>query len=135
MPAYEYLSVPAPKKGEKAKGVKGSNGRMAQAMTTLLNTHGAEGWEYVRSDTLPMEERSGLTSKSVSYYTVLVFRRPLAEVTGNLYPTDEINAAVAEAEARAAAAVETQEVIDDQLNADVAEDTDVKSPLRASRDD
>ncbi|WP_417269552.1 DUF4177 domain-containing protein [Celeribacter sp.] len=78
MAKFEYKSVPAPKKGEKAKGVKGSDGRMAQAMTSLLNEMGADGWEYLRADTLPLEERTGLTSKAVHYYTVLVFRREVA---------------------------------------------------------
>lgn len=75
MQRFEYKSVPAPKKGEKAKGVKGSDGRMALAMTTTLNDMAEQGWEYLRADTLPLEERSGLTSRTVHYYTVLVFRR------------------------------------------------------------
>ncbi|WP_417243128.1 DUF4177 domain-containing protein [Celeribacter sp.] len=78
MAKFEYKSIPAPKKGEKAKGVKGSDGRMAQAMTSVLNDMGALGWEYLRADTLPLEERAGLTSKAVHYYTVLVFRREMA---------------------------------------------------------
>eukprot|EP00163_Fabomonas_tropica_P031088 TRINITY_DN7274_c0_g1_i1.p1 TRINITY_DN7274_c0_g1~~TRINITY_DN7274_c0_g1_i1.p1 ORF type:complete len:137 (-),score=19.45 TRINITY_DN7274_c0_g1_i1:264-674(-) len=75
MPLYEYLTVPAPRKGEKIRGIKTSEGRIAQAMQSVLNEKGAEGWEYIRADLLPMEERSGLTSKAVTYHTVLVFRR------------------------------------------------------------
>lgn len=128
MTRYEYLTVPAPKKGEKAKGVKGPDGRLAQAMTTLLNSYGADGWEYLRSDTLPLEERSGLTSKSVSYHTVLVFRRevePELEIEGEdsfgAYPTEEIDAAVAQAEARAKAAA--------------AQESDTVSPAPAEKDE
>ncbi len=36
----------------------------------------AEGWEYVRADVLPSEERSGLTGRTTVYHNVLVFRRP-----------------------------------------------------------
>ncbi len=79
MPRYEYLTIPAPRKGEKAKGIKTSEGRIAQAMQSLLNAKGAEGWEYLRADLLPMEERAGITSKTVNYHTVLVFRREMDE--------------------------------------------------------
>ena len=37
----------------------------------------ANGWEYVRAETLPCEERSGLTGRTTVYHNVLVFRRPL----------------------------------------------------------
>ncbi|WP_439103570.1 DUF4177 domain-containing protein [Celeribacter marinus] len=77
MTRFEYKSIPAPKKGEKARGVKGSDARMAQAMTTALNDMSAKGWDYLRADTLPLEERSGIRSKTIHYYTVLVFRREI----------------------------------------------------------
>lgn len=77
---YEYKTVPAPRKGEKAKGIKASDGRLALALQNVLNEHGAQGWDYLRAETLPLEERTGLTSKTVSYHTVLVFRRVLPEV-------------------------------------------------------
>ena len=77
MPRYEYLTVPAPRKGEKNKGAKTPEARAAQAMQTLLNAQAAKGWEYLRADMLPMEERSGLTSKTVNYQTILVFRREI----------------------------------------------------------
>ena len=38
-----------------------------------------EGWEYVRADVLPSEERSGLTGRTTVYHNLLVFRRPLAQ--------------------------------------------------------
>jgi len=75
MPLYEYLTVPAPRKGEKTRGAKTPEARIALAMQSVLNEKGAEGWEYIRADLLPMEERSGLTSKAITYHTVLVFRR------------------------------------------------------------
>ena len=78
MPLYEYKTVPAPKKGEKAKGVRTPEGRIARAMQTVLNTEAQAGWEYVRADLLPMEERAGLTSKALTYHTVFVFRREIS---------------------------------------------------------
>lgn len=78
MPRYEYKVVPAPRKGEKAKGVKGPDGKIAQAMEAALNKLGAQGWEYQRTDAMPVEERSGLAGRITNYHTVLVFRRELA---------------------------------------------------------
>ena len=41
-----------------------------------MNDMGREGWEYVRTDTLPMDERAGLTGGTkTSYLNMLVFRR------------------------------------------------------------
>ena len=40
-----------------------------------MNELGAEGWDYVRADALPCDERSGLTGVKTSYHNVLVFRR------------------------------------------------------------
>jgi len=77
MPNYEYRVVPAPKKGERAKGVKGTEARFAHTLATVMNELGAEGWDYVRTDTLPCEERSGLTGKATSFRNLMIFRRVL----------------------------------------------------------
>ncbi|MEI4485867.1 DUF4177 domain-containing protein [Frigidibacter sp. MR17.14] len=78
MQRYEYKVVPAPVRGEKARGLKTTADRFARALTLLMNEQATEGWEYVRSDTLPCEERSGLTGRATSYQNMLTFRRPLA---------------------------------------------------------
>ena len=78
MSAYEYRVVPAPRRGEKARGVKTTEDRFALALTQLMNKLGREGWEYQRSDTLPVEERVGLTGSKTTYQNMLVFRRSLA---------------------------------------------------------
>mgnify|MGYP001804396545 FL=1 len=44
-----------------------------------MNDLAADGWEYLRADTLPAEQREGLMSKTTVYQNVLVFRRPKAE--------------------------------------------------------
>ncbi|RYH07688.1 DUF4177 domain-containing protein [Tropicimonas sp. IMCC6043] len=79
MPVYEYKVVPAPEKGRKGKGVKGPRERFANALEFLMNELGAQGWDYVRADTLPCEERSGLTGTTTTYQNMLVFRRERAE--------------------------------------------------------
>ncbi len=76
MQNFEYKVIPAPMRGEKAKGLKTTEERFAKAMTSLLNEQATEGWEYIRADSLPCEERSGLTGKTTNFQNLLVFRRP-----------------------------------------------------------
>jgi hypothetical protein len=75
MQRFEFKVIPAPKRGEKARGVKTTEDRFALALTTLMNQLGAEGWDYVRADSLPCEERAGFTSTKTTFQNVLVFRR------------------------------------------------------------
>lgn len=92
MTKYEYRVVPAPVRATKVKGVKGTARRFAQTLEDLMNELGAEGWEYLRADTLPVEERHGLTSKTTAFQNMLVFRRPQPEDAPPLLieaPTDE----------------------------------------------
>lgn len=79
MPRYEYKLVPAPEKASKHKGLKGA-ANFAATLEDILNELGAEGWHYLRADTLPQEERSGLTSRVTTYRNLLVFQRELPEV-------------------------------------------------------
>ena len=80
MQGYEYKVVPAPARGEKERGLKTGAERFAHALGHLMNDLAAEGWEYWRAETLPAEERSGLTSKTTVYHNLLVFRRVRAGV-------------------------------------------------------
>ena len=78
MPAYEYKVIPAPEKARKVKGLKGAH-LFAYALEEVMNELGADGWQYVRADILPQEERSGLTSKTTTYRNLLVFQREIAD--------------------------------------------------------
>lgn len=75
MAEYEYKVVPAPAKGRKAPGVKGAEARFAHGLEAVMNEMASEGWEYMRADVLPSEERQGLASTQTVYRSVLVFRR------------------------------------------------------------
>ena len=77
MQRFEYKVIPAPSRGEKARGLKTSADRFAHGLAQIMNELGRDGWEYQRADTLPCEERSGLTGRSSTYHHLLVFRRPL----------------------------------------------------------
>jgi len=78
---YEYKVVPAPKKGKRGKGLHGGEEKFANALMQIMNQLGAEGWEYLRSDTLPVEVRSGLRSKSTEFQNMLVFQRVIEDET------------------------------------------------------
>ena len=80
MPRYEYKVVPAPRKGEKSRLAKATPDRFALALTTLMNQLGAEGWEYLRADALPCDERVGLTGNKTTFLNMLIFRRDVAAV-------------------------------------------------------
>lgn len=78
MTRYEYKVVPAPAKGIKGKGARSPQDRFALALQTMMNTFGADGWHYVRADTLPATQRSGLTGTATVSQHVLVFQRPIS---------------------------------------------------------
>jgi hypothetical protein len=81
MARYEYRIVPAPLQGKKGKGRRTAAERFAYALETLMNELGQDGWDYVRADTLPCEERTGLTGRTTTYQNMLVFRRTLPAET------------------------------------------------------
>lgn len=78
--SYEYKVVPAPTRGLKAKGVKSAEDRFANALETVMNELAADGWDYLRTDTLPSEQREGLMGKTTVFQNMLVFRRTKAPV-------------------------------------------------------
>ncbi|WP_284163394.1 DUF4177 domain-containing protein [Frigidibacter sp. SD6-1] len=77
MQHYEYKVIPAPADGEKARGAKTTEARMAVALASAINAEAREGWEYVRSDMLQTTERTGLSKRRQVYVSLLVFRRPV----------------------------------------------------------
>ncbi|GMG83299.1 hypothetical protein LNKW23_25120 [Paralimibaculum aggregatum] len=74
---YEYKAVGGPDRGKNRRGCKTTADRVAVAMQEIIRRESAEGWEYLRTDLVPIEERSSLLSpKRVVHCAVLVFRRP-----------------------------------------------------------
>ena len=79
MPFFEYKVIPAPTIGKKAKGIKGANGRFANAIAEEINQMANDGWEYMHAESLPSIERQGLTRKKREVYqSVLIFKRETA---------------------------------------------------------
>lgn len=77
MPQYEYKVIPAPERGKKSKGARSASDRFAHALEVVMNDLAGDGWEYHRAETLPSEERAGLTGKTTIYRNLLIFRRAL----------------------------------------------------------
>lgn len=75
MTQFEYKVVPAPTKGQKARGLRRPEEKFAFSIQEIMNEMALDGWEYQRSETLPHEERTGLTGVSTTFRSVLVFRR------------------------------------------------------------
>lgn len=76
MEYFEYKVVPAPRRGIRTKGAKGPAGRFANALENAINELAASGWEYIRAESLPVDERQGLSMrKTESYQNVLIFRK------------------------------------------------------------
>ncbi|MFN0113896.1 MAG: DUF4177 domain-containing protein [Paracoccaceae bacterium] len=75
MVSYEYRVLPAPARGIKLRGARTGAERLAAALTEAMNAMARDGWEYVRADMLPSEERKGLTGRATVYHNLLVFRR------------------------------------------------------------
>lgn len=86
---YEYRLVPSPTRAEKTKGVKTGAGRLAHTVEAVINAQARDGWQYLRADVLPAQERQGLTGKATVYHTVLVFQRPVAADGGVIQPAPE----------------------------------------------
>ncbi|WP_247744905.1 DUF4177 domain-containing protein [Shimia sp. R11_0] len=131
---FEYKVIPSPTRGLKAKGVKGPDGRFAHALEHQMNMLAAEGWEFVRAETLPNEERSGLTGSATTYRSVLVFRRNKTDDVAAFHPeripatslavpatppvvTPEADMPVSEQEADAPAANEEYEETSEEASA------------------
>ena len=92
---FEYRVVPAPKKGIKAKGIRTNEERFAFAMSELLNQMATDGWDYQRAETLPAEERSGLTGKTTVFKNMLIFRRAVDAADPEESAAPEIDEALA----------------------------------------
>lgn len=127
--SYEYKVVPAPTRGQKGKGVKGSEGRFANALELHMNTLAAEGWEFMRAETLPHEERSGLTSTTTTYRTVFVYRRAAASEEPAEPPVQAPTAEPADVEAEGKTSP-----TDETAKTDQSEQTDVGASEDAERD-
>lgn len=82
MNQFEYKAVPTPRRGKRAKGVKGEPARFAHVITETINEFAKDGWEYYKSETLPMEAKNGLFKGRVeTFQSLLIFRKAVTDNT------------------------------------------------------
>lgn len=135
---YEYKVIPAPSKGLKGKGIKGGPDRFANALQTAINVVAKEGWEYVRAETLPSEEREGLMGKTTVFQNVLVFQRPVDAPSDNLVPPviEQEAEATKQDEAEESDASEPEEAPSDHSKtSDEADDNSEPTEFKHKNDD
>ena len=76
--SYEYKCVGAPERPKKQRRVRGRSDRVALAMQEVIAAEAVDGWEYMRTDLVPVEEKNSLFSRAHEVHrAVLVFRREL----------------------------------------------------------
>ncbi|MCB1387992.1 MAG: hypothetical protein KDK12_02380 [Rhodobacteraceae bacterium] len=97
---HEYKVVPAPVRAVKVKGLKTTAERFAHTLAERINAEAAGGWHFVRTETLPCEERSRLGAARVTQQVVMVFARDLG------LPRPDAGAALAAAQESAIAAAD-----------------------------
>jgi hypothetical protein len=72
---FEYKCVGAPERPKRLRGASRSE-RVALAMQEIIDAEAVDGWEYLRTDLVPVEERAGLFSRTQEVHrAVLIFRR------------------------------------------------------------
>lgn len=77
---YEYKVVGAPEKGRRRRGARTRSDRVAAAFEEVLRAEAVDGWEYLRTDLVPVEEKPGfLRRREEVHRAVMVFRRPLEQ--------------------------------------------------------
>ena len=75
---FEYKTVGAPEKGLRKRGLRSQSDRVAYAFEKLLKAEATDGWEYLRTDLLPVTERAGWFGRGHEMHrAVMVFRRSL----------------------------------------------------------
>ncbi|MEM1065274.1 MAG: DUF4177 domain-containing protein [Pseudomonadota bacterium] len=75
MDRFEYKVVPAPVRVDKTTGANTLDEKFANTLQSALNAEGAEGWEFVRSETMAAEDKRMLRKSAVAEVTVLIYRR------------------------------------------------------------
>lgn len=88
MAEYSYKTVAAPRRARKTRGVRGPEALIAHAMAEIIEAEAANGWDYLRTDSLPVEEGGGMFSRAVTRWrAVMVFRRPTDAASRSHAPT------------------------------------------------
>ena len=73
---FEYKCVGGPERPKRLRGTGSRSDRVALAMQEIISAEAVDGWEYLRTDLVPVEEKPGLFSRTQEVHrAVLIFRR------------------------------------------------------------
>jgi hypothetical protein len=87
MTVWSYKCVAAPRKARKGKGHRSAADAFVAAFEAAIAAEAAQGWEYLRTDLVPMEAKHGLFSQTTeTHQGVMVFRRPADATTASETP-------------------------------------------------
>jgi hypothetical protein len=76
--SFEYKTVGGPERGKRGRGLNTVAARVAAALEDIIRAEARDGWEYLRTDLVPVSERAGLFSRRQPMTcSVLVFRREI----------------------------------------------------------
>ncbi len=79
--SFEYKTVGAPERAKRKRGLRSRSDRVAAAFEEILQAEAVDGWEYLRTDLLPVIESAGWFKRGHEVHrAVMVFRRPLDRV-------------------------------------------------------
>lgn len=88
--SFEYKTVGAPEKGIRRRGARTKSDRVAAAVEDILKAEAVDGWEYMRTDLVPVIEKSSLFGRLHEVHrAVMVFRRPLKQAGATEAASDE----------------------------------------------
>ncbi len=134
MAEYEYKVIKAPRTAERVKGVRGHDNRFAYTLADVMNDMAADGWEYFRAETLPVEEKSGIISTKTTekYLSLLIFRRVVENKAAATTPRLRTDRDI---EYRAGVGGQTKDVVLSRPSAPAAEEQSEpkRDPMRLTR--
>jgi hypothetical protein len=89
MTEYHYKCVAAPRRARKNREHRTPSEALVAAFEAAIAVEAAAGWEYLRTDLVPMEAKSGWFSSWIeTHQGVMIFRRP-ADATTRIETLDD----------------------------------------------
>jgi hypothetical protein len=127
---FEYKCVGGPERPKRLRGAWSRSDRVALAMQEIIDSEAVDGWEYLRTDLVPVEEKASFLGRTQEVHrAVLIFRRESVVER----PAQPARPRLAAADARSGAAMPENEVPLPGEPADAREARDGRIGLSAER--
>ena len=127
---FEYKCVGGPERPKRLRGTWSRSDRVALAMQDIINAEAVDGWEYLRTDLVPVEEKASFLGRTQEVHrAVLIFRRETVVER----PVQAARPRLGGADARSVAAMPENEVPLPGEPADARETREGRIALSAER--